>query len=156
VCVCARVIVWCDGSGERGAGRHVPEVVLGLRECEEWLCHRRDVECASWVCIAGAVSSAVSRALCRSIAIADLCVVACALLHRVSLWLVCDCAALRGIVSAVDCSCVCVSLRARVHYRCVAVGVVLRCACVVGGCGGRWQSVHRTSATRVLCGVALL
>jgi hypothetical protein len=33
-----------------------------------------------------------------------MCVVACALLHRVSLWLVCDGAALRGIVSAVDCS----------------------------------------------------
>ncbi len=46
---------------------------LGLRECEEsWLRHTRDVRCASWVCIADAVSSAVSRVLCRSIAIADL------------------------------------------------------------------------------------
>ncbi len=30
-----------------------------------------------------------------------------------------------------------------------SVRAVLRCACVVGGCGGRWQSVLRTSATRV-------
>ncbi len=29
VCVSARVIVWCDGSGERGAGRHVREVRVG-------------------------------------------------------------------------------------------------------------------------------
>jgi hypothetical protein len=74
-------------------------------------------------------------------------------LHRVSLWLLCDGAALRGIVSAVDCSCVCVSLRC-VHSCVTAAlgGAPPRwCACVVGGGGGdRWQSMLRTSATRVL------
>ncbi len=117
------------------------EVALGLRKCEDWLRHRRDVECVSWACIVGAVSSAVSRVLYRSIAIADL-------LHRVSLWLVCDGAALREIVCAVDCSCVCVSLRC-IH---ACVTAALQCvsgaalhACVVGGCGGRWQSMLRTT-----------
>jgi hypothetical protein len=33
-CVSARVFVWCDGSGERGAGQHMREVALGLRKCE--------------------------------------------------------------------------------------------------------------------------
>ncbi len=57
-----------------------------------------------------------------------MCVVACALLHRVSLWLVCDGAALRGIVSAVDCSCVCVSLRC-VHA-CVSAALQWERCCV--------------------------
>ncbi len=75
VSVCPRVIVWCDGSGERGAGRHVREArALGLWKCEgSWLRRRRDVECVSWACIAGAVSSAVSRVLYCSIVIADVC-----------------------------------------------------------------------------------
>jgi hypothetical protein len=81
----------------------------GLRNCEEsWLRHTRDVECASLACITGAVSSAVSRVLCRSIAIAA-CVVACSLLHRVSLWLLCDCVTLRGIVCILSLACDCVS-----------------------------------------------
>jgi hypothetical protein len=46
---------------------------LGLRKCgASWLRHTRDVECVSWVRIAGAESSAVSMVLCRSIEIADL------------------------------------------------------------------------------------
>ena len=62
--------------------------------------------------IVGAVSRAVSRVLCRSIAIAALCCRVCvAALCCASLWLLCDCAALRAIVFAVDCSCLCVSLR---------------------------------------------
>ncbi len=51
---------------------------LGLWKCEESrLRHRRDVECASWACIAGAMSSAVSRVLYCSIAIADVCCRVC-------------------------------------------------------------------------------
>jgi hypothetical protein len=62
-----------------------------------------------------------------------MCVVACALLHRVLLWLVRDGAGLRGIVFAVDCLCVCVSLRC-VHA-CVSAalqwegGAALRVCC---------------------------
>jgi hypothetical protein len=48
------------------------------------------------------------------------------------------------------------ALRARVCYRGGAVGVVLRCACVVGGFGGRWQSVlvrHVSCAVSHCCSV---
>ncbi len=107
---------------------------LGLWKCEESrLRHRRDVECACWACIAGAVSSAVSRVLYRSIAIADVCRRMC-VAARVSLWLACDCAALRGIVCAVDCSCV------RVSLRCVH-------ACVIAAV--QWEG---GAALRVCCG----
>ncbi len=83
---------------------------------------RRDVECASWACIAGAVSSA-GVGCCAAVLRLRICVVACASLHRVSLWLLCDCAALRGIVSAVDCSC---AFRAAfVRYRRVAVAAAV-------------------------------
>jgi hypothetical protein len=30
--VCLRACLWCDGSGERGAGRHVPDVRV---ECDD-------------------------------------------------------------------------------------------------------------------------
>jgi hypothetical protein len=50
----------------------------------------------------------------------------CASLHRVSLWLLCDGALLRGIVFAVNCSCVCV-LRRCVH---ACVTAVLQWGCL--------------------------
>ncbi len=63
-----------------------------------------------------------------------MCVVACALLHRVSLWLVCDGAALRGIVSAVDCSCVygVCCRRVAVCERCCVARVLWVAAAVAG------------------------
>jgi hypothetical protein len=81
-----------------------------------------------------ALSRAQLLGCCTAVLRLQMCVVACALLHRVSLWLVCDCAALRGIVSAVDCSCVCVSLR------CVHACVTAALQCVSG------------AALRVCCG----
>jgi hypothetical protein len=79
-----------------------------------------------------------------------LCVAACASLRCASLWLLCDCAALRAIVLFMFVRLA--ALRARVRYRRVAVWERC-CACVVGGGGGgggRWQSMLRTSVTRVL------
>ncbi len=50
-CVSARACVWCDGVGERGAGRHV-------RGSARWACenvkNRGCVIRACWACIAGA------------------------------------------------------------------------------------------------------
>jgi hypothetical protein len=60
---------------------------LDLRKWEEsWLRHMpvRDVRCASWACITGAVSSTVSGVLCRSIAIADLCCRVCVAAPRLA------------------------------------------------------------------------
>jgi hypothetical protein len=37
-CVSVGARVWCDGSGERGAGRHVREVVLGLDNVKDRGC----------------------------------------------------------------------------------------------------------------------
>ncbi len=111
MCVCARVIVWCDGSGER----RWSACARGAR----WACgnvkNRGCVIGAMQIARLGCAFPALSRAqwlgCCTAVLRLRMCVVACALLHRVSLWLVCDGAALRGIVSAVDCPCVCVSLR---------------------------------------------
>jgi hypothetical protein len=64
---------------------------------------------------------------CTAVLRLRMCVVACALLHRVSLWLVCDDAALRGIVSAVDCSCVCAS---RCVHSCVSAAMQWEWCCV--------------------------
>jgi hypothetical protein len=71
VSVCARVCGVMVSGSVALVGMCVG-CALRLRKCEEsWLRHTRDVRCASWACIAGAVSSAVSRVLWRSIAIAD-------------------------------------------------------------------------------------
>ena len=79
------------------------------------------------------VSSAVTRVLRRSIAIAALCCRVCvAALRSASLWLVCDCAAQRAIVFAVDCSCLCVSLRC-VHA-CVTAALQSKGGLVVRVC----------------------
>jgi hypothetical protein len=93
---------------------------------------------------------------CTAVLRLRMCVVACALLHRVSLWLVCDCAALRGIVSAVDC--VCVSLR------CVHGCVTAALQCVSGAalhvCCRRRRSIaahvaHYTCPVNVHVAVAV-
>ncbi len=129
-CVSARVCAWRDGSGERVAGRHVRGCALEAcdnvknRGCViRAMCSPRLLACiADWGC-------------CTAVLRLQICVVACALLHRVSLWLLCDCAALR----AVDCSCLCVPLRC-VHA-CVTTalhwesGVVLPACCRCCGCG---------------------
>jgi hypothetical protein len=67
--------LWCDGVGERGASRHVR---VGAR----WACENvKTLVCvirATYdALIVGAVSRAVSRVLCRSIAIAALCCRVC-------------------------------------------------------------------------------
>jgi hypothetical protein len=73
VCLCARVCgVMVAGSAVLVSMCAV--VRVGPAKCEaSWLRHRRDVRCACWACIAGAVSSVVSRVLYRSRAIADVC-----------------------------------------------------------------------------------
>jgi hypothetical protein len=73
--VSARACLWCDGSGERGASRHV-------RGGARWACENvKNLVCVIRetydALIVGAVSSAVSRVLYRSIAIAALCCRVC-------------------------------------------------------------------------------
>jgi hypothetical protein len=71
---------------------------------------------------------------------------ACASLRCALLWLLCDCAALRAIVFAVDCSCLCVSLRCAVCTRALpprcSGGAVLRVCC-------RWRRRRRSLAVHV-------
>jgi hypothetical protein len=77
VASCVSVRAWLCGAMVSGSAALVgmcARCALGLWECEEsWLRHRRDAECACWACIAGAVSSAVSRVLYRSVVFADVC-----------------------------------------------------------------------------------
>ncbi len=126
-CVCARVCGVMVGSAALVGIR--ARCASGLRNCKElWLRRTSDVECASWACIAGAVSSALSRALCRygSIAIAR-----CFTASR------CDCC-----VTAQRCAGLCLWLIARVPVSCCAAytralpprcsGGAVFCACVVG------------------------
>jgi hypothetical protein len=82
-CVSVRTCLWCDGTEGCGAGRHVRDVRLACCE-ESWLRHTCDVQRASWACIAGAASSAVSRVLYRSIAIADMCCRVCVAAPRLA------------------------------------------------------------------------
>ncbi len=123
---------------------------LGLRKCEEWwLRHTRDVQCASWACVAGAVSSAVTRGLvpqyrdCGFVLLR----VRCCTASRCGC-----CVTAQRCVRLFACLCRCVVLRC-VHA-CVTVRrsgrAVLGCARVVGDGGCRWQSMSRTSAARVL------
>ncbi len=68
-CVPARACAWCDGVGSAALVGMCARCALGLRKCgASWLRLTRDVRCVSWVRIAGTVSSAASRVLCRSIA----------------------------------------------------------------------------------------
>ncbi len=149
VCVCARVRgVMVAGSaalasvcvGARWACKNVKNLVCVIRATYDAL-------------IVSAVSSAVSRVLCRSIAIAALC------LPRVRRCaaLCCGCCVtaqryvrLCSRLIARVCASRCAALCARVRYRRVAVGERC-CVCVVGGGGGggRWQSMLRTSVTCV-------
>jgi hypothetical protein len=147
-CVCA----WCVGSaalvGMCAAMR------VGPAKCEaSWLRDTRDVRCASWACIAGAVLSTATRALYRSIATADW------LLSRV----LCHTASRRdGCVTAQPCVGLFLRLIARVcASRCAACTralpprcsgrVVFRRVCVVGGGGRCWQSMLHSSAQHVSC-----
>jgi hypothetical protein len=87
----------------------------------------------------------------------------CALLHRISPWLVCECAALRRIgFFAGDCSCLFVSLRclhagvtAALQWEC---GVVLRVLLVAAAIAGSLLLVRHVSCDRACRsrGVALL
>jgi hypothetical protein len=106
--VYARACLWCDGSGERGASRHVRGVACWACEnVKNLVC---DIRATYDVRIAGAVSSAVSRVLCRSIAIAALCCRVCVAALRCGCCMTAQrCVGLCFFV--VDCSCVCVSLR---------------------------------------------
>ncbi len=147
--VCLRACVWCDGVGERGASRHVREVCI-------WACENvKNGGCVILATydarIAVAVSSAVGRALYHSIAIAALCRCVCVDAPRFAVAAVLRCSAAwhrfsGGLLVFVRLG----SLRARARNRGVAVRGC--CACVVGGGGGgdRWQSVLRTTATRVV------
>jgi hypothetical protein len=72
-------------------------------------------------------------------------VVACASLHRVSLLLLCDGAALRGIVSVVDCSCACVSVRC-VHA-CVTAALQWWSGAALRGCCRRRRRSLAVRAT---------
>jgi hypothetical protein len=136
--VSARVCLWCDGVGERGASRHV-------RGGSSWACENvKNLVCvirATYdAVIVGAVSSAVSRVLCRSIAIADVC-------RRAAL----RCAALRCGCCVTAQRCVRLCSRLIVHVcvsRCSACtralpprcsgGAVLRVCC-------RWRRRRRRS-----------
>ncbi len=136
VCLRARVCV-CDGmvAGSATLVGMCVRCALGLRKSEaSWLRHARVVQCASWARIAGAVSSTVtSRMLCCTAVLRlRTGVVACALLHRASLWLLCDFSALRGIAFAVECSCLCVSLCCVLYTRALpprCSGRLLRVCC---------------------------
>jgi hypothetical protein len=130
-CVSSRACVWCDGVGERGA-----RCALGLRGCEAaWLHYTRDVECVSWACITGAVSSAGSRVLRRSISVAECsCRVCVAAASRGGCCVTAQrCVGLCFFV--VDCSCLCVPLR------CVHACVTTRCSgrAVLRWARCRWQ-----------------
>ncbi len=122
-----------------GDTRHDAAAALWCARGARWACenvkHRGCVIHAMYDAHPGRALPALSRAqwvgCCAAVLRLRLCVVACASLHRASLWLLCDCAALRGIVLAVDCSCGCVSLRCgHARDRAAALqGGVLRVCC---------------------------